>query len=362
LRDDFAVRLAVRNCIAPIDFALGPGEETESYGHLAVRSQRSDPEANRCPGTHEHGAVGKAEGTRKMSNVQNNTTSATTTSLAAPQALPQNAKSLMAKVKATIKAMNVAEARSRKALAEMVASFVEMGEAYIEDQDVTSEIDADCKAHGIDPVNLNDPKWQDKIPNILLPMISIIDGKWEPVFDPKTGKPVKDKGNKQKEKWVRNRSFEKYASVVRFFIHNGISHLEVVDILMGDDPIPTVDDIEGFDDGVRPRISDIVRADTAQQNGKKRTRTVWSDKAKGAANAVLKPVGFLPFSEDLKKSFTLSEDGYAAVIVRIKGDDVEILGDTGLHGDALFRVINKRVSNVAEFLKKEIKDTKDGRK
>ncbi|XUY28527.1 hypothetical protein RMR21_015530 [Agrobacterium sp. rho-8.1] len=261
-----------------------------------------------------------------------------------------DAKSLMRKVKETITAMNVAESRSRKAMAVMVASFVEMGEAYVNVSDVKSKIDAECVAHGITPVNLHDPEVMAKNPNIFLPMMSIVDGNWKPVLHPVTGKPVKNKDGKPKQKWSRNRSFEKYASVIRFFLHNKISHEKVVEILIGDDVI----EIEGSEDGVRPRISDIVAADTVQQKGARRNTNVWTDEAKTAA-ALFGPVAKLPVTDDILKSVKLS-DGYAAVIVHVEEGELTILFDSGLEGDALFRVINKQVANLNEATKASSKE------
>ncbi|MDD1497601.1 hypothetical protein PVA19_04190 [Agrobacterium sp. CNPSo 3708] len=111
-----------------------------------------------------------------------------------------NANSLLQQAKEAIVAMNAAEARSRKSMAKMVASFVEMGEAYLNIEQVTSAIDAEFVKHGIEPVNLDDEKWKGKNPNVYLPMMSIIDDTWRDVTNSTTGKPVKNADGSVKQK------------------------------------------------------------------------------------------------------------------------------------------------------------------
>lgn len=287
-----------------------------------------------------------------MEDVKNTTlNSLDTNEVTAPQPEPHNAETLLKAAKSAIKGLNAAEARSRKAMAEMVASFVEMGYAYLTDQKVLTDIDALCVKHGIQPVDLEKKAEEGKpAPNVFLPMMSIVDGKWDDVFDTKTGKPVVDKKTgKTKQKWARNRSFEKYASVIRFFIHNEISHLEVVDILMGDNLIM----VEDLEEGVRPRIADIVKADTEQQNGKRRKPQVWTAEAKAAVK-LFKPIAVLPLPAGVADKITLSE-GYTAIIAEVVDGEIRFVFDSGLKGDALFRVIKNRATELTEALKAGIK-------
>lgn len=292
-----------------------------------------------------------------MEDVKNETitpTPETTFANAGLQPEPMSASEMLTAAKAAIGKVNAAEARSREAMAKMVAIFVEMGTAYMFDETVMTAIDAECIRHGITPVKLDENVAVGKRAlNVFLPIMSIVDGKWVNMFNSTTGKPVKDGNGNTKQKWARNRSFEKYASVIRFFIHNQISHEEVVGILMSDKPIM----VEEFPEGVVPRITDIVQADTVQQNGKKRTPQVWTAEAKAAVK-VLKPVAVLPFA-DVNGPITLS-DGYTALIARVVDGNLEILFDSGLKGDALYKVINARTSEVTEALKAEIADESDG--
>lgn len=288
-----------------------------------------------------------------MEDVKNTTlNSLENNEVKAPQPEPHNAETLLKAAKSAIKGLNAAEARSRMAMAEMVATFVEMGYAYLTDQKVLTDIDALCVKHGIQPVDLEKKAEEGKpAPNVFLPMMSIVDGKWTDVFDAKTGKPVVDKKTgATKQKWARNRSFEKYASVIRFFIHNEISYLEVVDILMGDNLIM----VDGLEEGVRPRIADIVKADTEQQNGKRRKPQVWTAVETKAALKVFKPIAVLPLPAGFADKFTLSE-GYTAIIAEVVGDELHYVFDSGLKDDALFRVIKNRATELTEALKAEIK-------
>lgn len=241
------------------------------------------------------------------------------------------------RVKGSIRASKLAESRSRLAMANMTALLVEMGELYISNKHVLKSLDALCVSHGLTPVKLTGEEDESKILlNIFLPLVRLVDGEWLTVFD-KKGKPLKNKDGTDKRKWTPNRSFEKYASVIRFFLHNKISHSKVADILMGEDEIPLVNS----DKTIPPTISEIVKADTAQQNPNGRQRTVWTKEAKAAA-AELKPLHVIPLTDGLKAAFTLSEDNYVSCIMRLGPKGFEILGDAGMKDNGLLSIVKRR--------------------
>ncbi|MDR6757201.1 hypothetical protein J2Y48_002497 [Mycoplana sp. BE70] len=260
----------------------------------------------------------------------------------------READALLKKAKDAVSSLKTAEARGRKALAAMVATFVEMGEAYITNAEVTTILDAKCRIHGIEPVKLTGTEdGGKKSPNIFLPLVRLIDGDWEQTI--KNGKAVTKPDGTPKTKWVPNRSFEKYASVIRFFIHNQIGHEMVAEYLVGEEPIVLID---GKTE-VAPTITEIVKADTAQQNSDGRERTVWTVEAKASA-AALQPLFTIPYTETLKAAFTLSEDNYGSAIIRLGPNGLEILGDTGMKNNGLLGVVKRQTPNMASAFKKAI--------
>lgn len=255
------------------------------------------------------------------------------------------AKRLVTKAKEAISTLKGAEARGRKAMASMVAVFVEMGYAYLNDAKVTEALDAMCVKHGLTPVKLSEKADATKpAPNIFLPLVRMVDGDWETVV--KDGKPVKDNNGDVRTKWVPNRSYEKYASVIRFFIHNGYESDFVKDLLMGDAPIGTIDG-----KSIEPLITAIVQADTAQQNPNSRERKVWTAEAKFNA-AKLKPIVTIPYTDAMKAAFTLSEDKYGSAIFRLGPKGLEILGDTGLTDNGILGLVKRRTAEMAAAYEK----------
>lgn len=258
------------------------------------------------------------------------------------------ADALVTRVRDAVASLKTAEARGRKAMAHMVAAFVEMGEQYISDAEVTTALDAMCKKHGLEPVKLTGKEDSDaKSPNIFLPLVRLIDGDWVQTI--KNGAPVTNSDGTPKAKWVPNRSYEKYANVIRFFIYNEFSHGNVVDLLMGDDEIPLRDG----DQSIAPTITEIVKADAAQQNPDGRKRTVWTIEAKAEA-AALQPLFFIPYTEEMKAAFTLSEDNYGSAIIRLGANGLEVLGDTGMKNNGLLSLVKRRTSHMAAAFKKAV--------
>lgn len=222
----------------------------------------------------------------------------------------------------------------------MVAAFVEMGAAYISDTGFTAALDAMCKRHGLEPVKLTGEEDANKpAPNIFLPLVRMIDGHWEQAM--KNGKPVILDSGENKMKWFPNRSYEKYASVIRFFIYNEYSHEHVADLLLGDAEIALIDGKP-----IKPLISEIVKADTAQQNPHGRERTVWTVEAKAKA-AALKPIITVPYTDAMKAAFTLSEDNYGSGIFRLGPNGLEILGDTGMAHNSLLGLVKRRTAEMS---------------
>lgn len=259
-----------------------------------------------------------------MTEVQNETTVTITSA------------DLLAKVQEAIGAHNKAEARGRKALAHMVATFVEMGERYIYDAAITKALDDKCKEHGLAVVSLTSKT------NYFLSLVRMISGEWVTVE--KDGKPVKDKDGTPKKKWAPNRSFEKYASVMRFFIHNEISSSKVAEILLGGESIEV-----GLDNAVEPTITAIVAADS-EQHGTKRSTNLWNSDLALAAER-LREIASVEMTPVLEKAVQFNEDDYAAVIVRKRDGRLEILGDAAGEVDTLNRMVKRRAEHLEQFLK-----------
>ncbi|UXS04512.1 hypothetical protein [Agrobacterium tumefaciens] len=261
------------------------------------------------------------------------------------------AKKIVSKVKDAVANLQGAEARGRKAMAKMVAALVEMGAAYIGDAKTTAALDIMCKRHGLEPVKLTGEEDANKpAPNIFLPLVRMIDGHWELVL--KNGKPVVLDDGENKRKWYPNRSYEKYASVIRFFLHNGYSHEHVADLLLGEAELVLLDGKT-----IKPTVSEIVKADTAQQNPHGRERTVWTTEAKTKA-AALKPIVTIPYTEAMKAAFTLSEDNYGSGIFRLGPNGLEILGDTGLAHNELLGLVKRRTIEMSTAYNKAMAASK----
>ena len=239
-----------------------------------------------------------------------------------------------------------------EASARFAAYLVKLGGRYHFDADFRVALDTQCVERRIPLASIpgslqyvEDIKKGNNPINEFLPVVKLVDGHWVDKLN-RFGRQVTDEHGVV-QVWQHNRSLEKYAPFIEFCIRNSLSADEIYKILVNGG------DFEIKGEKVKATITAIIAFNAKQKGALSRKPTVWKPEVRAAA-AQIKPIFSLELSLEQKKAltegdrriFTLSEDGYAAAIIRINASQLEILGDFHVTGNPLLDKVRSRTPDM----------------
>lgn len=211
----------------------------------------------------------------------------------------------------------------------MVAAMVDVARSYEEDRDYAVALIAVCNTRG---VKIPDPQ---KGENPYLHIVRLGDGEWV---------ERTNRAGKKRQEYEPNRSMEKYARAVRWFVQQGFDRERVIAFLSGDMPFRK--------DGayVEPNLAAVMAADKVTFPPKTKAKAPppqpqFTEEIRNAAERV-PPLIMSHMDQHTRRAIRWSKDGYAVVVIRYRDDDLHVIGDAGMAKEMIERIVSERIEDL----------------
>lgn len=157
--------------------------------------------------------------------------------------------------------------------------------------------------------------------------VYVLDGEFDP------SKTV-EFGGRKGPKWIRRRSSEKYAKVLRWLYESGIAVEDVIKV---------INDFVHHLDQTKTKVAGIMRADSDNYPAKRTGRT-WKGTVRDDALAA--PRSFSIPAEAVT-GFT-THDGFGTLVFRMVNGEVRVFCDGGATADAIVKAVTEAMAKPAD--------------